>query len=191
MSSNVSSSKNVPSSNRVPALPDFLPGRLTLRDGVYADYVALAKYHYVAGAPASRAGIWTIDYAEPATGRVRPIAVGVLSYPVPSSRPRERHLGLSPDRCANLRFANRHVRTISRVIVHPQFRAAGLSTVLVRWICSHCPTRYTEAMARMGDVCPFFERGGMSRVPPRPGEPAYFIYDRDAARSAPPQHVQA
>jgi hypothetical protein len=162
-----------------PDLPDFLPGRLTLRAGTHKDYLALCKYHYAAGAPATWAGTWTIDYADPRRA-ARPVAVGVLSYPVPSSRPRERHLRLSPDRRANVAFANRHVRTISRVIVHPQFRALGLSSVLVRWICSHCPVRYVEAMARMGDVCPLFERGGMTRVPAvDPDEPAYFVFDRE------------
>ena len=55
------------------------------------------------------------------------IAVGVLSYPTPSHRGRERVLGLGGPRYGEkLRFVNAHVRTISRVIVHPQFRALGI-----------------------------------------------------------------
>jgi predicted N-acetyltransferase YhbS len=71
------------------------------------------------------------------------------------------------------------VRTIARVIVHPQFRGLGVAARLVRRICNECPTRYVEAFAAMGDVHPFFEHAGMTRVPPtRAGEAAYFIFDR-------------
>ena len=45
----------------------------------------------------------------------------MLSYPVPSCHAREKFLGrLGLPRSINLPFANRHVRTISRIIVHPQ-----------------------------------------------------------------------
>jgi predicted N-acetyltransferase YhbS len=62
-----------------------------------------------------------------------------------------------------LGFVNRHVRTISRVVVHPQFRGVGLASGLVRAICRAAPTRYVEAFAVMGRVHPFFEKGGMVR----------------------------
>src|SRR5206468_10133281 len=66
----------------------------------------------------------------------RTIAVGVLSYPTPAHRTRERVLGLSGPRYGQkLRFINEHVRTISRVIVHPQFRGLGIASQLIRRIC--------------------------------------------------------
>jgi N-acetylglutamate synthase-like GNAT family acetyltransferase len=80
---------------------------------------------------------------------------------------------------------NRHVRTISRVIVHPQFRALGIASQLVRRILQDCPTRYVEAVAAMGAVHPFFERAGMTRVEPATAaEPAYFLFDREAQRQS-------
>ena len=150
-----------------PPLPTFLPGTLHLCRGDWRDYDALAPFHYAAGRPATTDAIWTIRYAprHPSSVRSRIVAVGVLSYPAPSCFARERCLGRRHlSRKRNLRFANRHVRTISRVIVHPQFRALGLSTALVRWICQHCKTRYIEAIAAMGTAHPFFERAGMRRV---------------------------
>ena len=79
-----------------------------------------------------------------------------------------------------LRFANANLRTISRVIVHPQFRALGLSTQLIRCLCAHCPTRYVEASAMMGRAHPLFERAGMTRVEPQgDDEPIYYIFDRE------------
>jgi len=117
----------------------------------------------------------------------RLVAVAVLSYPTPALRQRERALGLEAVGRAErygerLRWLNANLRTISRVIVHPQFRALGIAAKLVRRVCEDCDVRYVEALAAMGEVHPFFEKGGMRRVTPAGGveEPAaYFIRDRE------------
>jgi hypothetical protein len=167
-------------------LPDFLPGNLTLTPGNAQDYDILAPFHYLPRRPATWAAVWTVRFSGEAVAD-RVVAVGVLSYPVPSCGARERFFGLPPDRSQNLIFANENLRTISRVIVHPQFRALGLSKALVRCLCDHCPTRFVEAMAVMGRAHPFFERAGMKRLPPaQDGEPIYYIFDRlMQARPAP------
>jgi GNAT superfamily N-acetyltransferase len=107
-------------------------------------------------------------------------AVAVLSYPTVNSAARDRALGLAgwpPPR--KLALANRDVRTISRVVVHPQFRGVGLASRLVRTICGQCPTRWIEAYAAMGRVHPFFEKGGMTRYDPPTGEgPVYYLFER-------------
>jgi ABC-type ATPase with predicted acetyltransferase domain len=74
-------------------------------------------------------------------------------------------------------WINKNLRTISRVVVHPQFRGVGLGSELVRRILQECPTRYVETIAAMGKVHPFFEKAGMTRVQ-HEGEKAYFLYDR-------------
>ena len=188
-------------------LPDFLPGRLVLGRGSARDYQSLAAFHYAAGPPATWAAVWVVRYVEkcvgvsacgcvgvnpartltpryadtPTQSAERTVAVAVLSYPVPSCRPRERWFGLRGTRNENLRFANANLRTISRVVVHPQFRALGLSTLLVRCLCAHGDTRYVEAIAQMGHVHPLFTRAGMIRTNlDHPDEPAYFMLDREA-----------
>jgi GNAT superfamily N-acetyltransferase len=106
-------------------------------------------------------------------------AVGVLSYPVPSCLARRRYFRLNCTRSDELKLANLQIRTISRVIVHPRFRALGLSKSLIEWMCDHCDTRYVEAMAVMGRAHPLFERAGMTRIdPPDPSMPIYYILDR-------------
>ena len=158
--------------------------------GTVRDYDALAPFHYVAPRPATFAAIWVVRYRDGPRAPARPVAVGVLSYPVPSSECRELYLGRGEGREGrsreertrdeNLRFANRHIRTISRVIVHPQFRSIGLSTLLVRTLCQRATTRYVEAFAAMGRLHPFFQRAGMTSCELR-GErhrPMYFIFDR-------------
>src|SRR5438874_5724607 len=136
-------------------LPDFLPGELQLGRGTRCDYDELAGFHYLCGPPGPSVNIWTVRYVECSASRV--VAVAVLSYPVPSFLPRRRVLRITGSRKCELRFANRHIRTISRVIVHPQFRALGLSTRLVHCLCENCDTRYVEAMAIMGQAHPMFE----------------------------------
>jgi hypothetical protein len=180
-------------------LPQFLPGKLTLERGGSKDYKALAQFHYLAKRPATWAAVWVVRYtprdscfqltatAHPddpksqARDISRPVAVGVLSYPVPSCRPRERVLGIeSLSRKQKLVIVNQQVRTISRVVVHPQFRSLGLSSILVRCLCDHCDTRFVESIAMMARAHPFFDRAGMTRVdPPDPDQPVYFILDRD------------
>jgi hypothetical protein len=189
----------------------LLPGRLRVELGTFADYRKLEHFHYAPGRPAVPVGVWRVIYETPrhrlsrATRRHlglncklqignckstttlrRLVAVGVLAYPTPASRARERALNLSGPRYGpKLAFVNRHVRTIARVIVHPQFRGLGVAALLVRRICEQCPTRYVEAFAAMGDVHPFFEHAGLTRVPPaHEGEAAYFIFDRERGRRA-------
>jgi GNAT superfamily N-acetyltransferase len=210
---------------RLLAAHHLLPGRLRVERGTFADYRALAHFHYAAGRPAVTAGVWRVVYEERRLGnvdcrlwdedsrgdqglrsstsddqhsrlyaqysplrldhsprlRARTVAVGVLAFPTPASRARERTLHLTGPRYgAKLAFVNAHVRTIARIIVHPQFRSLGVAARLVRRICDECPTRYVEAFAAMGEVHPFFERGGMRRVAAADDrEAAYFIFDRE------------
>jgi GNAT superfamily N-acetyltransferase len=179
---------------------NILPGRLRIERGTFADYRRLEHFHYAPGAPAAPTGVWRVVYLTPRhllrrrarrqlhcqlkidncqSAIARVIAVGVLAYPTPASHARERALGLSGPRYGpKLAFVNRHVRTIARIIVHPQFRGLGVAARLVRRICEECTTRYVEAFAAMGDVHPFFVHGGMRRVPPATeAEAAYFIFD--------------
>jgi GNAT superfamily N-acetyltransferase len=117
-------------------------------------------------------------------------AVGVLSFPSFRSLPRERQLGLTGlTHKQRLAFTNAHVRTISRVVVHPQFRGLGLASELVCKLIEICPTRYVEASAVMAHVHPFFAAAGMRRVMSDERErddaptPAYFIHDRGESAS--------
>ncbi len=175
---------------------------IVIEKGTRADYRELAHLHYAPGDPAVIAGVWRAvcraDFRflilDLRLGKQKPhcvsfnrklqianrksrdrlIAVGVLAYPTPSLAAREAALGLAGPRYGEkLRWVNTNVRTIARVIVHPQFRAMGIASELVRRICCECPTRYVEALAVMGDVVPFFERAGMRRVCD-----GYFLWER-------------
>lgn len=170
-------------------LPRFIPGRLEAHLSLPGDYRALGRFHYRTGPPATWARLLRIDHtvdhslSSAANAAPRTIALAVLSWPTALSRPRRVRFGLNGrDLAQQLSFANRRLRTISRVIVHPQFRGLGLASLLVRGVIDLCPTRYVEATAAMGVVHPLFERAGMTReaspeATPEAG-PAYFWFDR-------------
>jgi GNAT superfamily N-acetyltransferase len=128
-------------------------------------------------------------FSGPACGpdsAARVVAVAVLSYPTLASTNRDVALPRLRTLTAQRRiaFLNAHVRTISRVVVHPQFRGVGLASRLARHVCAHAATRYVEAFARMGRVHPFFEKGGMRPMTAAAGgelaadAPVYYLFDR-------------
>jgi len=151
--------------------PDFLPHPIELSVGRASDYTTLARFHYLAGAPATWAGVSVARY----DGRL--IAVAALSYPSAVHRGRDRAFGLTGQTYGQrLRWANANVLNISRVVVHPQFRALGLARVLIEDLCTRCKTPYVESSARMGRAHPMFERAGFTRIDPATlAEPVYYF----------------
>jgi GNAT superfamily N-acetyltransferase len=175
------------------ALPDYLPGQLSLEPGGPSDYFALERFHYRPRRPRTWCRVWTVRFrptgafasrssdGESGESAGRIVAVGVLSWPVPTVNVRDRLFDMvGADYGRRCRFANDNIRTIARVIVHPQFRALGLAGALVRRLCETCPTRYVEAMAMMGRAHPFFEKAGMRAIAPADEDnPIYYLFDRN------------
>lgn len=158
---------------------DYLPGQMTIERGAWTDYKALSRFHYRPGRPATVAGLWRARYVEATATRVA--AVGVLSWPTINCASRESHFALREMDCrARTRVVNANLRTISRIIVHPQFRGIGLASALIRRLCAECPTRYVEALAVMARAHPMFAAAGMTRVDGEgAGRVVYYIWDKD------------
>lgn len=141
-------------------------------------YDALSHYHYHPNRPATCAGVWAIYPNEP-TAHPRPIAVAILSWPTLRCCARESALhldALSPQ--SRTRWLNRHLRTISRIIVHPQFRSLGLATTLIRHILRESSTTYIEAIVKRGPSHPFFLRADMTQHPSP--HSAYYLWHNPA-----------
>jgi len=168
---------------RLAELSDLLHVRLDLTDGRGRDYAELERFHYLAAKPATWAAVRVVRCIDRAAGR-RVAGVGVLSYPTPTCYARERALGVSfCNRGERAAFVNQHLRTISRVVIHPQFRALGLAGLLVRDLIEICPTRWIESFAHMGRAHPLFEKAGMRRIDPTdPAAPVYYLRDRQEGR---------
>jgi hypothetical protein len=59
---------------------------------------------------------------------------------------------------------NRQLWLLSRVVLHPTYRGAGIAAAFVRRACETCPVDWVETLTAMGRVNPFFERAGFVRV---------------------------
>jgi hypothetical protein len=152
---------------------------LKIAPGTVGDYHALKEFHYRAGHPGAVKRVFAARYVGP---DVPPhLREGLLAGVVVESLPalccalRQRALpGVFDvaDRSLNAAKLNRDLRTISRVIVHPMFRSAGLAIQLVRHVLANSETPYVEALAAMGRVHPFFKRAGMREFdrPPLPAQ---------------------
>jgi len=160
---------------------DWLSGQLLFQRGSRDDYLQLERFHYVPKRPATWAGVWRVVYLNEGAADARVVAVGVLSYPVPSCIARERALRLPRARYdpKKIRWLNANLRTISRIIIHPQFRGVGLASELVRCICDDSTVRYIEAMATMARAVPFFARAGMKRAGQSNQGAIYYLWERE------------
>ncbi len=140
---------------------------VSIAPGTIADYDALGRLHYRGGRPAT----WTrVLCAWRGAGRGRLLA-GVLVVSRPTLNAAWRDLAW-PGRystgslSARARRINRELRCISRVVVEPRSRGMGIARRLVGAYLAEAQTPATEALAAMGEHCPFFERAGMRAYRP-------------------------
>ncbi len=145
-----------------------LADEVRIEPGGIADWRALAPLHYRNHAVGGLDRVFAMRHGADL------IAVIVYCLPSANCGPRNRALKPLADRLprqGRLRFWNEHLRTISRVVVDPNWRGLGLSVRLVRETLPLAGTPYVEAMAVMAGMHPFFERAGMTRyaVAPSPG----------------------
>jgi len=94
-----------------------------------------------------------------------PIGICVFSSPAISLRQRNRFFGFSGKWSRiKIRTLNRQLVTLSRVVLHPTYRGAGLAAAFIRRSCELCEWPWIEALAQMGHMNPFFEKAGFVRV---------------------------
>ena len=146
---------------------------LVLESGDIGDYHKLSEHHYLAGRPATFTRVFVYRYCKASAVErflgsgegARVVAVLVESMPVINCQMRDVALDGRYKRWGNLgdraRIVSKEIRTISRVVVHPQFRSLGLARKLVEHLLGDSLTVYTEALAAMGHVHPFFKSAGM------------------------------
>lgn len=147
---------------------------LRLEGGTLRDYHALSEFHYKGSNPGAVTAVYRLVHRAPTVvgryiSRAHDTAIaGVLLRSLP-------HLGCQlRDHATHYRYRgfgskgaaamlNREMRTISRVVIDPRWRGLGLAVKLVRRALDEPETIYTEALAAMGRVHPFFEKAGMTR----------------------------
>jgi GNAT superfamily N-acetyltransferase len=94
-----------------------------------------------------------------------PIGICVFTTPAIALRQRSRYFGLTGRWSrVKLQALNRQLVTLSRVVLHPTYRGAGIAASFIRESCRSCPWPWIETLAEMGRLNPFFERAGFRRV---------------------------
>ena len=152
----------------------FEPNRqaINIEAGTFDDYKQLSHLHYLGAAPATRPLILRALRRVDETTSIL-AGVMVVSMPTLNGSWRDRAwpgFFTSSNKSDNARLLNKHLRSISRVIVEPRSRGLGIATQLVRAYLERPQTPASEAVAAMGSVCPFFEHAGMQSydMPPTP-----------------------
>ena len=154
--------------------PCRLHNDLEIVAGSQADWRQLARFHYRPGRPGAVDQVFALRYRAEKIKADRSLigaslgVIGVIVYAMPMANSGLRHqatgrrylVGNTRERMVLL---NREMRTISRVVIHPQFRGIGLAARLVRETLKKAGTVYVEAQAAMGQVNPFFEKASMTR----------------------------
>jgi energy-coupling factor transporter ATP-binding protein EcfA2 len=145
-----------------PAKECSLTREMRIEQGTTADYKALSQFHYRSTSLPPPRKIFAIKRMDETCGVI------VYSYPSPTM------FGRSLVWRGNHNQLQKEVSTITRVIVHPKYRAISLGTKLVKETLPLAETPYVETLAVMAKYNSFFEKAGMQKI----------------AESKPNQHLQ-
>lgn len=142
-----------------------LLAEVELTEADRSDWQALAPLHYRSHAIGGLDRMWAL--------RAGGDLVGAIAYSYPPVNLAARNRALAPlvarlPTRGKARFWNSCLRTISRVVLEPNWRGLGLAARLVRETLPLAGVPYVEAMAAMARVHPFFERAGMTRYETAP-----------------------
>jgi hypothetical protein len=95
----------------------------------------------------------------------RPVGICVFTSSPRILAQRNRFFGLKGNTTSFfLKVLDRQILMLSRVVLHPTYRGAGIAAAFVRRSCELCPRPWIETQAQMGWVNPFFEKAGFLRV---------------------------
>jgi hypothetical protein len=155
-----------------------LPHPFMLKLCSFTEYRRLSQFHYRVGSPGPVSKCFALYYPSTLPLTRRPHLAGIIVYSMPPLNSHLRNLAtyryfLQPTtRRERARLINRDLRTISRVVIDPQFRSLGLASAIVRETLPLIGTPFVEASAVMGRFHPFFEHAGMTRydAPPSPNK---------------------
>ena len=142
--------------------------RITIKPCSFALYQHLGHFHYRSGAPGPVSRCFGAFF--PSSSRIDPTdrLAGIIIYSMPALNSHLRNIATAqrylaaPDLAARALLLNREIRTISRVIIDPQFRSIGLAVRLIRQTMPQMHKKYIEASAVMGHLHPMFTKAGMT-----------------------------
>ena len=140
--------------------PEFSLWRaLRIEPGGLKDYAALGRMHYRADSAVGFVDKVFVCRESPG-GEV----LGAVVYGRPALELSRRNACTAGRFVRRPDLLNREVRSIKRLVVHPDVRGCGIAHRLVRATLPMVGTRFVETLAAMGEVNPVFEKAGMTRV---------------------------
>ncbi len=153
------------------------PERIAIETGTVEDWRVLAKYHY----RSARLGPVDRIYRLKAGGRI--VCVAVYAFPTLQSSVRNRVFGgrynghaLARERHALL---NREMRTLRRLVTHPDWRRKGLAAMLLRVTLPALGVPFVECVSVAARRSSFLEDAGFvccGSVLPRGDVPTPLYY---------------
>ena len=164
------------SATRTPLGPLFAPNELDhrvsfardlhLTTATRGDWPAFAGWHYRSHqVGVVRAGtlLW---HGDPATdGGAEPVGICLFCTAPLSLAGRNKYFGTGRRwSSASVRTMNARLAILSRVVLHPTYRGAGVASRFVRASCRHSGFAWVETLTALGAVHPVFERAGFVRV---------------------------
>jgi len=130
---------------------------MRVEQGTTEDWRRLAGFHYRSHKIAAPRRIFSLKRGDELCGVI------VYAYPPPTCFGRRLVLPKM-----GMKELNEKVSTISRVVVHPKYRAIGLGVKLVKETLSLAGTPYVEMPAVMAKYNPFAEKAGMRKIAEQP-----------------------
>ncbi len=134
-----------------------------------ADFEPFAGLHYRSGKLPVVDKVFALRL--PRYGRV-----GIIVYSFAPAHLRARRLALGkflpqkPARSEMMDFINNNIRSISRVVILPEFRGVGLGSFLVKNTLDKTGVKLIESVAAMGKANSFLERAQMTKFIPHVSE---------------------
>ncbi len=96
---------------------------------------------------------------------MRAIGICVFTSPAMNLALRNRYFGLSGKVTSlSMKAVNEQLMCLSRVVMHPTYRGAGLTSRFLQKACELSGSPWVEALSQIGQVHPLFERAGFVRV---------------------------
>ena len=139
--------------------PISFASELHLTEGSRRDWADFARWHYRSRGLAHVRRVVLLRHGTEKVG------ICVFTAPAASLRLRSRYFGLHNARSRlALQALNRQMWLLARVVLHPTYRGAGIGSTFARRACQNCPVDWIETLAAMGQMNPFFERAGFTRI---------------------------
>ncbi|MFO0972996.1 MAG: hypothetical protein U1A27_06105 [Phycisphaerae bacterium] len=141
------------------ARPFGLRRGLRVERGAAGDYARFAPMHY-----RSRDGLGFVDRVFVLREGSGGESLGIVVFGMPPLELRLRNAATGGRFCRNPHRLNRELRTLRRLVMHPDVRGCGLGHWFVRRALPAAGVRFVECLSVMGAVNPVFERAGMRRI---------------------------